>query len=109
MCVDTLAIRVSLLYLFSLLIRPPPSSTLFPYTTLFRSGTSDGGRGTSEPPVSGSEREISRSEAQIWDVKPQFSDFLAAASPSEVLRCLFTGQDSSSEGAVSGSEAGIWE
>src|SRR5947199_2230748 len=24
---------------FSLIIRPPPTSTLFPYTTLFRSGT----------------------------------------------------------------------
>src|SRR5687768_18335164 len=29
-----------LLSLFFLMIRPPPSSTLFPYTTLFRSWTS---------------------------------------------------------------------
>src|SRR5947209_13887374 len=29
--------RACLLFLFFLLIRPPPRSTLFPYTTLFRS------------------------------------------------------------------------
>src|SRR5439155_27304382 len=29
--------HISLLYLFFLMIRQPPSSTLFPYTTLFRS------------------------------------------------------------------------
>src|SRR5437762_5838408 len=28
-------------YLFLLMIQQPPRSTLFPYTTLFRSGTSD--------------------------------------------------------------------
>src|SRR5437588_1953292 len=28
---------LALLHIFSLLIRPPPRSTLFPYTTLFRS------------------------------------------------------------------------
>lgn len=67
------------------------------------------GEGYFRTPVSGSEREISRSEAQSWDVKPQFSDFLAAASPSELQCRLCKGQDSSSEGAVSGSEAGNWE
>src|SRR5690349_23102463 len=30
------------LFLFCLMIRRPPRSTLFPYTTLFRSGTDDG-------------------------------------------------------------------
>src|SRR5688572_33477953 len=37
--------------IFFLMIRPPPSSTLFPYTTLFRSGTAsslDGSPGTTE-------------------------------------------------------------
>src|SRR5882672_11923131 len=29
------------LFLFFLMIRPPPRSTLFPYTTLFRSNTDD--------------------------------------------------------------------
>src|SRR5437667_6855505 len=29
---------VSLLFIFFLMVRPPPRSTLFPYTTLFRSG-----------------------------------------------------------------------
>src|SRR5690349_22814054 len=29
---------------FFLMIRPPPRSTLFPYTTLFRSGPHNGGR-----------------------------------------------------------------
>src|SRR3712207_8871883 len=33
------------MYLFFLMIRRPPRSTLFPYTTLFRSGHGQGGRG----------------------------------------------------------------
>src|SRR5207253_9386060 len=30
--------HATLLHIFLLMIRPPPTSTLFPYTTLFRSG-----------------------------------------------------------------------
>src|SRR5436305_5520606 len=37
---------------FSLLLRPPPRSTLFPYTTLFRSGRRRNGR----PPPSAADR-----------------------------------------------------
>src|SRR3712207_8363496 len=33
-------------YFFFLMIRRPPRSTLFPYTTLFRSGQLDGGDGS---------------------------------------------------------------
>src|SRR5690606_41695704 len=36
-CVFPIAIAFSLLSFFFLMIRRPPSSTLFPYTTLFRS------------------------------------------------------------------------
>src|SRR4051794_59444 len=32
------AIKRSIMFFFFLMIRPPPRSTLFPYTTLFRSG-----------------------------------------------------------------------
>src|SRR3712207_8916754 len=37
-------VRATLLVVFFLMIRRPPRSTLFPYTTLFRSG-GDGGAG----------------------------------------------------------------
>src|SRR2546430_13112680 len=36
---------MSLLYFFFLMIRRPPKSTLFPYTTLFRSPAEQGGDG----------------------------------------------------------------
>src|SRR2546430_9599398 len=36
MCVEVI-LPYYLLYIFFLMIRPPPRSTLFPYTTLFRS------------------------------------------------------------------------
>src|SRR5207249_9885548 len=37
-CLSTLSLPYSFLSLFFLVTRRPPSSTLFPYTTLFRSG-----------------------------------------------------------------------
>src|SRR5256885_17055951 len=36
-------------FFFFLMIRRPPRSTLFPYTTLFRSGRGVGGEGASQP------------------------------------------------------------
>src|SRR2546430_13603610 len=39
-----------LLPFFFLMIRRPPRSTLFPYTTLFRSAAGLAGRGAGEPP-----------------------------------------------------------
>src|SRR5438093_6403128 len=57
------------LYVFFLLIRRPPRSTLFPYTTLFRSGgvraagfSTDGRRLVS---VAG-DAEVSANDAQTW-------------------------------------------
>src|SRR2546429_8722087 len=38
-CVLLLAVTTDSPYFFFLMIRRPPRSTLFPYTTLFRSGT----------------------------------------------------------------------
>src|SRR5438093_7584345 len=38
------ACRACFLYFFFLMIRHPPRSTLFPYTTLFRSGQGEGTR-----------------------------------------------------------------
>src|SRR5207302_10148577 len=38
-----------LLLSFSLIIPPPPTSTLFPYTTLFRSAADEAGRSATEP------------------------------------------------------------
>src|SRR5438874_13582449 len=35
------------LYFFFIMIRPPPTSTLFPYTTLFRSSNTDAERNSS--------------------------------------------------------------
>src|SRR6266536_5310772 len=40
-----------LLFIFFLMIRRPPRSTLFPYTTLFRSGTPVGGPGRNGGPT----------------------------------------------------------
>src|SRR2546429_6942373 len=37
-----------MLFFFFLMIRRPPRSTLFPYTTLFRSRKAGGGRGASQ-------------------------------------------------------------
>src|SRR3712207_7232970 len=42
--VQTISIVVFYIYFFFLMIRRPPRSTLFPYTTLFRSGPDDGGQ-----------------------------------------------------------------
>src|SRR5579862_372280 len=42
--------------LFFLMIRPPPRSTLFPYTTLFRSPTAPGGPPAAPPPSGASPR-----------------------------------------------------
>src|SRR5207302_10555245 len=41
---STLALHSSLLLLFFLMLRRPPRSTLFPYTTLFRSRPREDGR-----------------------------------------------------------------
>src|SRR2546426_366602 len=46
------AVRLSLLVFFFLMIRRPPRSTLFPYTTLFRSAHARGAR----PPGAGARR-----------------------------------------------------
>src|SRR5207253_9407943 len=40
-CHSTLLASLTLFYLFSLMLRRPPRSTLFPYTTLFRSQVGD--------------------------------------------------------------------
>src|SRR3712207_7266839 len=40
-------------YYFFLMIRRPPRSTLFPYTTLFRSGGAGGGQPGGQPPGAG--------------------------------------------------------
>src|SRR5688572_32752117 len=50
------------MFIFFLMIRRPPRSTLFPYTTLFRSVRSD--RGADRPPLGGPDRAFA----------PQFPD-----------------------------------
>ena len=47
------------------MIRRPPRSTLFPYTTLFRSRTAPSGVSTAVTPVRFAEREIVSAEVQI--------------------------------------------
>src|SRR5690606_41468404 len=42
-------LSAKLTFLFLLLLRRPPGATLFPYTTLFRSGRADTNRVMSEP------------------------------------------------------------
>src|SRR5687768_18165819 len=49
-----------LLSFFFLMIRPPPRSTLFPYTTLFRSAPGAAHRGVGGPPAAGARDQPSR-------------------------------------------------
>src|SRR6266481_8827256 len=42
MCTHSHPLLLSSIFIFFLMIRPPPRSTLFPYTTLFRSRASRG-------------------------------------------------------------------
>src|SRR3712207_7144095 len=48
--------RFDVLYLFFLMIRRPPRSTLFPYTTLFRSGTGSASAGAAVRELPGPQR-----------------------------------------------------
>src|SRR5690554_8214740 len=56
-CVGTLPVITYVLFFFFLMIRRPPRSTLFPYTTLFRSDVVNAdavlGSNTSSLPLSG--------------------------------------------------------
>src|SRR6202035_6081226 len=63
----------SSLSVFFLMIRRPPRSTLFPYTTLFRSGRSCG-RSRSEASATWSHRDArsSRSEEHTSELQSQF-------------------------------------
>src|SRR5438552_15067285 len=60
-----------LLYLFFLMIRRPPRSTLFPYTTLFRSPLQRGGSRAGLPPArrTASARACSRSEEHTSELQ----------------------------------------
>src|SRR3712207_8717797 len=51
--------------LFCLMIRRPPRSALFPYTTLFRSPTDPGGLGSGRPLV---DRRQSQQTPRLWAV-----------------------------------------
>src|SRR3712207_7122486 len=63
--------------LFFLMIRRPPRSTLFPYTTLFRSVLPRDGRGAVEP------ARIARSERLAVAVDPVEVDVVACVGRSE--------------------------
>src|SRR3712207_8476682 len=55
--------------LFFLRIRRPPRSTLFPYTTLFRSSASAGTRGAAAPPPPGTGPGGGRSEEHTSELQ----------------------------------------
>src|SRR6516164_9976967 len=61
---------ISYYFFFFLMIRRPPRSTLFPYTTLFRSPASAGWRRSS--PGSTNARPASRSEEHTSELQSQF-------------------------------------
>src|SRR5207249_9892100 len=52
------------IFFFSLLRRPPPRSTLFPYTTLFRSSRPPGQGGSARMEVPGFEQDSARSSGE---------------------------------------------
>src|SRR5260370_8908899 len=57
--------RYGLNVFFFLMIRRPPRSTLFPYTTLFRSSTSPDGRGAIELAATSRQQLIARSLTRL--------------------------------------------
>src|SRR5690349_24724573 len=67
--------------LLSLLLPPPPRSTLFPYTTLFRSRRYD--RGTQRSPRSPSRRIEGRSARPGWHRSPSRFDAARPARSEE--------------------------
>src|SRR3712207_9287494 len=54
--IDRALREIAIVIFFFLMIRRPPRSTLFPYTTLFRSTSPDGATRPSELPLKGHER-----------------------------------------------------
>src|SRR5262245_64311225 len=60
---------VSFLFVFFLMIRRPPRSTLFPYTTLFRSPTTSGATTAADPSVAGCPPASANCEAARSDRK----------------------------------------
>src|SRR2546430_7807066 len=74
--------RLRLAYFFFLMIRRPPRSTLFPYTTLFRSQAGSlcaacrtrrrpASRGAAGPPSAAAERDGRRSEEHTSELQSQ--------------------------------------
>src|SRR5437868_11339919 len=62
------------IFLFFLILRPPPSSTLFPYTTLFRSsaGSESGSHSASSTPRPAGRRVEDRSEEHTSELQSRF-------------------------------------
>src|SRR6266704_5187890 len=56
---------VILFFFFFLMIRRPPRSTLFPYTTLFRSSRAGHGHGELHPPVPGHPVQLDRKSTRL--------------------------------------------
>src|SRR3712207_8473005 len=86
----TVALTLYCHYLFFfLMIRRPPRSTLFPYTTLFRSRSSSRSSTTSSSAASGS-RGIRRRRAPAWTFKDRKSTRLNSshANISYAVFCL---------------------
>src|SRR5688572_32352587 len=71
-----------LVFVFFLMIRRPPRSTLFPYTTLFRSGQADLRRGPHPDPLLG-RQEQRREEVPHRDRLRQLPDARPARRRSE--------------------------
>src|SRR6516164_2599805 len=59
-------------FFFFLMIRRPPRSTLFPYTTLFRSGGGECLYRAARAPLSRRDRRSSRSEEHTSELQSQF-------------------------------------
>src|SRR3712207_6875262 len=58
-----------ILSFFFLMIRRPPRSTLFPYTTLFRSGVVEGGDAALPDVEIGQEKPRRRRQGKAWKVR----------------------------------------
>src|SRR3712207_8792313 len=82
--------KTSKVYFFFLMIRRPPRSTLFPYTTLFRSGD-DLGRGfrlQSAPPSAAAGHPPRRHEAEIaWACATRSEEHTSELQSRQYLVC----------------------
>src|SRR5262245_64824265 len=96
------------------MIRPPPRSTLFPYTTLFRSGAS-GGPGRADTPPGEEEHAqhlepAARSEehtSELQSLRHLVCRLLLEKKKKKITRKIYKNANSTQHGAISSGVRGV--